>query len=350
MHPLASTYKDELKKYEDYKFKAEILIRELLIQNQINFHKIESRVKDPIKLDEKIIRKNEKYESLDDITDIVGIRVITYFEDEVDKVAAIISGEFKIDKENSIDKRTLESDRFGYRSLHYVVSLSEGRKKLTEYSRFKSIKIEIQIRSILQHAWAEIEHDLGYKGEFAIPDSIKRSFFRVAALLETADIEFVNIKKNISRYEDTVTEKIKSHPEKVEVNLASVFAFVNNNELSKKLDKEIASFSAVEVKEPQLENVEPVVQMLRFVAVNTIQELETLLSENRDKIVPFAKLWASSGIKENLYYGIALFYLCYVIVGKGKDPAFAEAYYKHFFGGSGKHESIDIIKTYNSIR
>lgn len=128
MHRLTNKFKEIYNSYEDFKLKLEILVKELLIQNNINFHKIESRVKDPSKLEEKILRKNEKYNELDDITDIVGLRIITFFEDEVDKVASIISNEFTLDHNNSIDKRRLESDRFGYKSLHYVVSLTDQRK------------------------------------------------------------------------------------------------------------------------------------------------------------------------------------------------------------------------------
>jgi len=80
--------------------------------------------------------------------------------------------------------------------LHYVASLISEREKLTEYKRFAGIKVEIQIRSTLQHAWAEIEHDIGYKGENSVPDSLKRNFSRVAALLEVADIELMQLLLN----------------------------------------------------------------------------------------------------------------------------------------------------------
>jgi putative GTP pyrophosphokinase len=132
MHILTDLFKKQQKSYEDFKVKLESLITELLIHGNINYHKLECRVKEVDKLDEKIIRKNEKYQSLDDITDLIGIRIITYFEDEVDKVAELINSEFTLDKENSIDKRKSESDRFGYKSLHYVVTLSNERKILTE--------------------------------------------------------------------------------------------------------------------------------------------------------------------------------------------------------------------------
>lgn len=83
------------------------------------------------------------------------MRIITYFSEDVDKIASIIQSEFEVDEHNSVDKRIkLDPVRFGYLSLHYVVKLNSTRVRLSEYIIFKDLKVEIQIRSILQHAWA----------------------------------------------------------------------------------------------------------------------------------------------------------------------------------------------------
>jgi putative GTP pyrophosphokinase len=112
MNILTKKYIDERSRFEDYRKKVESLIRELLDDEKIKYHKIESRTKAPESLEKKIYSKSEKYQELGEITDIVGIRIITFFEDEVDKVASLINSEFDIDPSNSIDKRNLESDRF----------------------------------------------------------------------------------------------------------------------------------------------------------------------------------------------------------------------------------------------
>jgi ppGpp synthetase/RelA/SpoT-type nucleotidyltranferase len=85
MYEITEKYRAEQSKFDDFRIKAEVLVREFMVQHAINYHKIESRIKDPNKLDEKIIRKNDKYKSINEITDLVGIRIITYFEDEADK-------------------------------------------------------------------------------------------------------------------------------------------------------------------------------------------------------------------------------------------------------------------------
>jgi ppGpp synthetase/RelA/SpoT-type nucleotidyltranferase len=158
----------------------EALVISLLNESGIRPHSVTSRVKTPSSLERKILKRPMGYESLDAIHDLSGIRITTYFADEVDRVAELIIREFEIDEQNSIDKRrTLDPDRFGYLSLHFVASIKNPRDELPEYARFAGTKIEIQIRSILQHAWAEIEHDLGYKTAHAIPDSVRRQFAKV---------------------------------------------------------------------------------------------------------------------------------------------------------------------------
>lgn len=207
----------------------ETLINSLLKQKGIKVHQIQTRVKDRDSLEKKILAKH-KYKSLDDITDIVGVRIITYFDDEVDQIATLINEEFVIDQDNSVDKRKIDSDKFGYRSLHYVANLKKDRTNLPEYSSYKEQKFEFQIRTILQHSWAEIEHDLGYKGEFEIPSTAKRTFYRVAALLEQADIEFVKLKSTISEYEESLTYDIKANPSQIEINKASLISFMSEND------------------------------------------------------------------------------------------------------------------------
>ncbi len=130
-----------------------------------------------------------------DVTDLVGARIVTYFAGDVDKVAKVIEDEFSIDLEHSRDPRAaIEPDRFGYLSLHYVVTVSAARLLQTEWARFSGFTFEIQIRTILQHAWAEIEHDRGYHTPDDLPHHVRRRWSRVAALLEIADSEFMALR------------------------------------------------------------------------------------------------------------------------------------------------------------
>lgn len=276
MNLILKEYDKKREILENLNKSLDTLINSLLKQKGIKAHQIQTRVKDRESLEKKILAK-QKYESLDDITDIVGIRIITYFEDEVDKVAKVVEEEFDIDQENSVDKREIDTDRFGYRSLHYVASLKKNRTILSEYSDFEAFKFEFQIRSILQHSWAEIEHDLGYKGAAEIPSSAKRTFYRVAALLEQADIEFVKLKADIKEYEDDISENIKMNPSLIEVNKASLVAFLTTNENVIRIEDEIASYNpSVFIAEGKIHELisDSLINRIKYLGINNIKEIE----------------------------------------------------------------------------
>lgn len=160
---------------------------------------VDMRVKRRESLARKLARPDKVYERLDAVKDVLGFRVITLFEDQVDEVAALIQRELDVDWAHSVDKRALqEPSQFGYRSLHYVCrSPSMGDAT----SPVRGWPVEIQIRSVLQHAWAEVEHDLGYKSEAQVPVPVRRRFARLAGLLELADAEFLALRKDMHRYE-----------------------------------------------------------------------------------------------------------------------------------------------------
>jgi putative GTP pyrophosphokinase len=140
----------------------------------------------------------------------------------------VVVPEFEIDSPNSVDKRRQEDfDRFGYSSLHYVASLGHSRAALADYSEFKQLKFEIQIRSILQHAWAEIEHDLQYKSELEIPREAKRRFARLAGLLDLADSEFTGLRDQIHRYRIRIEGEVKTGPATVLVDRDSLRELVH---------------------------------------------------------------------------------------------------------------------------
>jgi putative GTP pyrophosphokinase len=206
---IIKTYIDE--KQNSYRLlasKTNELLSAIFKTNHIVPHSITFREKDPVKLKEKIVRNGKAYITpLDEITDLAGVRVITYFPSDVDKILPLIKNDFIVDIANSIDKRRAsDPSMFGYASLHLIVSFTEARLKLPEYATFKDMKCEIQVRTILQHAWAEIEHDIVYKSHEDIPFELRRRFASLAGLLEIADREFEALKAD----EAKVRKEIKN--------------------------------------------------------------------------------------------------------------------------------------------
>ena len=170
------------------------LLGQLLAERGLLVHSVAARVKERPSLERKVRRHKPPYRSLGDVTDLVGARIVTYFTGDVDEVAKVIEDEFSIDLRSRDPRAAIEPDRFGYLSLHYVVTLSPARLLLPEWARFAGLAFEIQIRTILQHAWAEIEHDRGYHTPDEVPPHVRRRWSRVAALLEIADSEFMTLR------------------------------------------------------------------------------------------------------------------------------------------------------------
>ena len=175
-------------------------LRSFLADSGIVVAAIEHRIKTEKSLRGKLELKGAKYNSLSDITDILGLRIITFYTDDVDKVAAIISQLFDIDWANSVDKRKLHDlNSFGYNSLHYICNLHGG-----------SFPFEIQIRTALQHTWSAIEHDIGYKGAVKLPPQYRRQFSRLAGMLELADDEFSRLRTTMTEYRRQIQALVKS--------------------------------------------------------------------------------------------------------------------------------------------
>lgn len=314
LSPILEEYDREIGIYTDFKHKLEVLIQELLLQHGIHVHSITARVKERRSLQGKLARAGGKYTALQQITDIVGLRIITYYNDEVDAIAKLVEKEFELDPQNSVDKRKLlDPDRFGYLSLHYVVKLPEIRRSLTEYARFHECKAEIQIRSILQHTWAEIEHDMGYKSKQAIPKEIRRSFSRLAGLLEIADLEFVKIRDSLEEYENEVQEQIQDQPTQVLIDQASLKSFINSSEIVQELDEQIVSYSGALIQHNDY-FVGAMVDKLHHCELNTISDVDAKLKEHRYLIVDFAKQVFQNKRVELMSIGISLLYLCNVLV------------------------------------
>ncbi|MCQ4088450.1 GTP pyrophosphokinase family protein [Saccharibacillus sp. JS10] len=186
--------------YEAFSSSLKSILEHCLEQSGVYYHSIEARAKSIQSVGEKSARPSKsdpnrpRYtEPLKEITDLAGVRIITFFTSTLQQVDEIIKREFVVLERS--DKSELLDEKLGYLSIHYLVTLNHNRNNLLEYSRFNQLIAEIQVRTILQHAWAEIEHDIQYKSEVAITKSIRRRFTDLAGLLEIADREFQSIQE-----------------------------------------------------------------------------------------------------------------------------------------------------------
>jgi ppGpp synthetase/RelA/SpoT-type nucleotidyltranferase len=188
---------------------VQAILERMLVQRNITYYRIVSRVKDV----ESFKAKAHRYENpLSEIDDLAGVRVITYVEEDSKEVAGIVEELFAVDKERSADKKvSLGVDRVGYRATHYVAELTADRTALPEYRIFDGYRFEIQIQTLLQHTWTEIEHDRQYKFHGAMPDDLRRRFLVLAGSLELADNEFSRLVKDCQPYLDSAAEGLPDH-------------------------------------------------------------------------------------------------------------------------------------------
>ena len=193
-------YREAIPVLEQMKTEVLRLLREALDRSGLIVTAIEARIKTEESLRGKLALKGSKYATLSDITDILGARIITFYTDDVDRIAAMAEQLFEIDWNNSVDKRTLHQlDSFGYNSLHYIC-------KLPGYD----FRFELQLRTTLQHAWAAINHDIGYKTGVEIPREYLRRINRLAGILEMADDEFSRIRSEITDYRRRVQQLVQN--------------------------------------------------------------------------------------------------------------------------------------------
>jgi len=199
-----SRYSHERSHYETY---AEVL-REAL-RNACRRHAplaiVEARAKTLSSFAEKALRKADKYdEPARQFTDLCGARVITSTRDEADRLCEFIRAHFKLDEANSQDVRTrLKATEFGYLSVHYIVQMRDDNPLGIDERKLREIgsrKGELQVRTLLQHAWADVIHDRIYKSEFQVPPHFVRDSARFAALLEDIDDGFMRLVEGLEAY------------------------------------------------------------------------------------------------------------------------------------------------------
>ncbi len=316
---ILADYRSQKHIYDDLSEAIKELLERLLEEAKIRVHSITFRGKEPEMLEEKLNRPGKEYTNLKEVTDLAGIRVIAYFGDDVDAIGTLIESEFLIDQENSIDKRqTMEPDRFGYLSMHYVCSLTEPRVQLMEYRRFAGYLFEIQVRSILQHAWAEIEHDLGYKAKEEIPVTLRRRFSRLAGLLEVADDDFMRIRDDLTKYTLQVREQVMASPDALLIDAVSLEAFIKQDPIFTRLDEEIAANVGGVLKTPSVSISEHRVQEMQLVGLQTIEDVRKALQERKGQVIGYSNT-VRQGRSFSVSRGVSLYYLFLIMIAESGD-------------------------------
>lgn len=220
-------YGNHCEKYSNLGENLQNSLRILLKEANITFLDVNYRIKDYDSFLDKIVRK--EYENpLEDNEDFCGMRIICYFPSDIEKIREVINKEFIV--HHSEDKSDKEIDRFGYRSYHFVVSVKNEWLSAPNFRNLKDVKAEIQVRTILMHAWADIEHKLQYKKKEHIPKVIQRKFYQLSALFELADEQFEILRdKKEGVYKSSLPEYSTDFDTQQEMNADTLQAFLDLN-------------------------------------------------------------------------------------------------------------------------
>ena len=300
-------------------------IKDLLAENNMLVTSVEGRVKDPKSLAGKLELKGQKYSSIEDITDLFGARVVAFYKNQVDKVASLIENNFEIDWENSVDKRkALESDQFGYMSLHYICRIPKTLYYDENEPNINKYRFEIQLRTALQHVWATANHDTGYKSDIEIPTEYVRSLNRLAGLLEIADEEFSSLLSNITEYRRNVSSLVKGgHYDDLPLN-GDTFNSYLEIEPFKALNQRIASINNAEI---QKQSLHPYFEVFKSFEFKTIGDIERMKKKYEDDAFRLASLQLGSTDIDIIAETIGVQNLCEVIIIRESG---SEAYLKYF--------------------
>ena len=311
---LLEDYREKLPQYRLLQQVVMDKLGELVKRAGIELNSMESRIKAEGSLAGKLERKGSKYHVLNDITDIFGARIITFYNEDVDRIASMAETLFDIDWANSIDKRKMHQfDSFGYNSLHYICKLPKQLYYDEQNPELNEIPFELQMRTALQHVWSAIQHDIGYKSDIEMPVEYHRNLSRLAGMLELADNEFSRIRSDISDYRRRIESLVKDGKlEEVLLDGDTFHTYVDMQPFDK-LNKQIAAITQAELHpaSPML-----YLPLLRALGMNTLGDIERMINGNYEDAYQLALFQLGSTDIDILSSNIGLQNLCIVHILK----------------------------------
>lgn len=207
--------------YRDFSYTITFILENLLHRNNFRYQAVTYREKSEKSLKDKL-DNIKKLKSVKDIDDLAGSRIIFYLDSDVQRFIQYLRDEFVVVKQN------LKYSNDSYNALHLIVKLNKDRLKLNEYERFKGLKCEIQLTTVLYHAWSELEHDIIYKppkelSEFDEPsfNSIKSRFSKAMEQLKSVQADFDFIAKqweDVKQGKQIFSEEYLKHLKRVNSN------------------------------------------------------------------------------------------------------------------------------------
>lgn len=198
---LKEKYEDKFKEISnEYKQLGKILckdLKNLLEDGNIDVSNVTYRIKTLDSFLEKISRKAYN-DPLNEIEDICGLRIVCYYNSDLDKITSIVNDEFNVlDYEDK--SKLLDVDKFGYISRHFIVKLKEDWLKTPRYRDLGHLKAEIQLSTVFDAYVGQFSHEHVYKKKEQIPTELIRKLYELSAILENTGKQFDTLRKDIKK-------------------------------------------------------------------------------------------------------------------------------------------------------
>lgn len=248
------------------------MIKTALADRQIEVAYTSAREKDPISLEKKCqkqVRDDDgelvyKYSDFrNEIMDGAGVRIVTYLLDDVNEVEKVVKELFDVEEQHSGDKlELLGADKVGYLSVHYIVTLKDNKIRAGE-DIYRGLACEVQIRTVLEDAWAQIFHDRQYKTELQTMDldSLSRRTNLLSGSLELLDHQISEVVTAYDRLSGANTAK----------RLRTILdESINKDSLLSYIDCKLG-------KRSRFHNYKRIRELLDCYRIKTIRELDALL-------------------------------------------------------------------------
>ena len=291
---LGISYVEKLSLYEEYSSRIRNLVQDLVEREDIEICSIEGWAKAPAELVKSL---NAHYEGsngssgLESISDLVTVRVLLRFPEDVYKVEEIVCSEFEVDLEHSVPSSGLEDPfRFGYPAVLYTLALSESRSSLREWRKYRGLSFRLELRTVLQEAWATISPRVNMNVDSVSEKKLKRKLVRLAALLEEADEGFLSLWEEVKDVAVLVppTPEARIEPEaplsaERTYTEDELYAFFNEsgNILNKWSSIAIKAGFPIFVPSPNYlrESFQFLYKVFRAAGIDTISEVQKFLAE-----------------------------------------------------------------------
>ncbi|HKB65270.1 MAG TPA: hypothetical protein VKC61_05400 [Pyrinomonadaceae bacterium] len=184
---LASHFQARQHIYEQLRVEALFIANQALEDAGIKIHSISARIKTTESFLDKAKAK-ELREPLNDIHDIVGLRVVCLFLSDIGPIGNLIRDRFLvIAEDNKIE--AADASSFAYMSLHFDVTMKKEHQG-PRYDQISGLPFEIQVRTIAMDAWANVSHYLSYKSDKDVPSELRKDFYALSGLFYVADRHF----------------------------------------------------------------------------------------------------------------------------------------------------------------